>query len=420
MTTQRTTSAARKRVAVLVSLTALVLGAAGAAVATGATSADPGVTATTIKLGGTFPLTGPAALYGTIPVAANAYFNYVNDHGGVNGRKIKFVFYDDAYDPSQTVAMTQKLVGSDRIFADYLSLGTAMNLAIRPYLNRQKIPQVLISTGDSYWAAQYRQFPWTIGYQPDYPGEAKIYAKFINAKVPQAKIGVLYQNDAYGQNYLNALKQGLGAKGAKKIVDAEGYDVNAPDVVQQLLKLKASGANVFVDFATPSSSIKALATATHVGWHPAAIFVNNISASTNFMVLAAKAGADVNRVITATWIKNAPDPAMAKDAGVKLYKSILARYYAKADVSDQNVYNAISNAWTMVYALKHAGNPPTRAGLMHALTHLNVVNPFLVKGIVLRTTPTERFPVDQLTLARWQGGVEGGWNYFGHLYSNAR
>jgi branched-chain amino acid transport system substrate-binding protein len=410
----------RKRAGILAAIVAVSVGAIGVAAATGATAADPGVSATTIKIGGTFPLSGPAALYGTIPAAEKAYFDYVNAQGGVHGRQIQFVIYNDAYDPSQTVPMTQKLVESDHVFADYGSLGTATSLAVRGYLTSHKVPQVLIASGDSYWGAQYKQYPWTIGYQPDYPGEAKIYAKFIKAKVPQAKIGILYQNDAYGTQYLNAFKQALGAKGAKKIVDAEGFDVNAPDVVQQMLKLKASGANVYIDFATPTPSIKSLVTATKLGWHPAAMFVNNISASTNFMSLAAKAGADVDGTITATWIKNAPDPAMAKDPAVKLYKSIIAKYDSKAGVDDQNVYNAISSAWTMAYALRHAGTPPTRAGLMHALTHLNVVNPFLQKGIVLRTTPTERFPIDQLILARWKGSVEGQWQYFGHLYSNAR
>jgi branched-chain amino acid transport system substrate-binding protein len=420
MTKHRGKSAMGRRVALLASLTAVVLAAMGVAVATGATTADPGVTANTIKIGGTFPLSGPASLYATIPVAEKAYFDYVNDKGGIHGRKIQFVYYNDAYDPSQTVPMTQKLVLEDKIFANYGSLGTAPQLAVRGYLNKLKVPQVLIASGDSYWGDQYKQYPWTIGYQPDYPGEARIYAKFINAKVPQAKIGILYQNDAYGTQYLNAFKQGLGAKGAKKVVDTEPFDVNAPDVVQQMLKLKASGANVYVDFATPTPSIKSLVTATKIGWHPAAMFVNNISASTNFMAIASKAGADVDGTITATWIKNAPDPALAKDPAIKLFKSIIAKYDPKASITDQNVYNAVSSAWTMVYALEHAGKTPTRAGLMRALTHLNVVNPFLQKGIVLKTTPTERFPIDQLILARWKGGAEGQWVYFGHLYKNAR
>jgi branched-chain amino acid transport system substrate-binding protein len=410
----------RRRVALLASLTIGLLAAAGATVASGAATPAPGVSAKTIEIGGTFPLTGVAALYSVIPAAEKAYFDYVNANGGINGRKIQFVARDDAYDPSQTVPATQKLVGQDKIFADYGSLGTAPNLAIRSYLNMQGVPQVLVASGDSYWGAQYKRYPWTIGFQPDYPGEAKIYAKFINAKVPQAKLGVLYQNDAYGKNYLNALKQGLGTKGVKKIVDAEPFDVTAPDVVQQLLKLKSSGANVFVDFATPTPSIKALVTATKLGWHPATTFVNNIAASANFMALAAKAGADIDGAITATWVKNPVDPTQQKDPGVKLFKSLIAKYQPKADLNDANIINAYASAWLMTYTLKRAGNPPTRAGLMRALTHLDTTDPFLLNGIKIETTPKERFPIDQLMLERWSGGSTGNWHLFGHLYSNAR
>jgi branched-chain amino acid transport system substrate-binding protein len=414
-------NALRRRVVILVALVLGLLGSAGVAVATGATARDPGVSPTTIKIGGTFPLSGPASLYAVIPTAEKAYFSYVNAKGGVNGRKIQFIAYNDAYDPSQTVPMTQKLVMEDRIFANFGSLGTAPALAVRPYLNKAKVPQVLVATGDSYWGAQYKKYPWTIGFQPDYPGEAKIYGKFIRVKVPQAKIGVLYQNDAYGVNYLNAFKQGLGAKAARRIVDAEPFDVNAPDVVQQMLKLKASGANVYVDFATPTPSIKSLATATKIGWHPSAIFVNNISASANFMSIAAKAGADIDGALTATYVKNPNDPTQTKDAGVRLYRSIMAKYFGgEFDPKNANLIFGVASAWTMVYALEHAGKTPTRAGLMHALTHLNTTNPFLLNGIKLVTTPRERFPVDQQTLERWKGGASGDWVLFGGLYKNAR
>jgi len=411
----------RKRVKLLVALTVAIVSTITVAAAMGAANADPGVSSSSIKIGGTFPLTGPAALYGTIPLAEKAYFDYFNSKGSIHGRKIDFTFYDDQYDPSQTVPLTQKLVEQDKVFAVYGSLGTAMNLAIRPYLNQHKVPQVLVATGDSYWGGQYKQFPWTIGFQPDYPGESKIYAKFINSKIPQAKLGVLYQNDAYGQNYLNALKQGLGAKGAAKIVDAEPFDVTAPDVTQQMLKLKASGANVFVDFATPSPSIKALVTATKIGWSPIAEFVNNVSASSTFMVLAAKAGANIDGAITTSYLKNPANPAQASDSGVKFFKALMGKYYPKGDVTNANNIFGMANAWTFVYALQHAGNPPTRKGLMNALTHLNTKqNPFLLKGVMLKTTPTEHFPIDQSQLIKWKGGAAGVWSNFGPINQNAR
>jgi branched-chain amino acid transport system substrate-binding protein len=407
-----------RRLKVLAVVVVAALSVAAAA-ALSAGSATPGLTAKSITIGGTFPLTGPASLYGTIPLAEKGYFDSVNAKGGVFNRKINFIIYDDAYDPSQTVPLTQKLVEQNHVFAVYGALGTAPVLATRGYLNSHKVPQVLVATGDSYWGAQYKQFPWTIGYQPDYPGESKIYAKFINQKVPQAKLGILYQNDAYGQNYLNALKAGLGSKGASKVVDAEPFDVTAPDVTQQMLKLKASGANVFVDFATPSPSIKALVTATKIGWHPAAEFVNNVSASATFMQIAAKAGADIDGAISTTYLKN--PISQGSDAGIKFYKSLMAKYYAKGNVDDANNVYGVGSAWTMVYALQHAGKTPTRAGLMRALTHLNTTaDPVLLKGVKLHTTPTERFPIDQQQLIRWKGGASGDWVNFGGIYKNAR
>ncbi len=224
----------------------IVIAAVAVTAAFGAHKADPGVTSSSILIGGTFPLTGVASLYKTIPAAEKAYFDYVNDHGGVNGRKITFDIKDDAYNPAQTVPLTQQLVEQDKVFAVFGSLGTAPNLATWSYLNQNKVPQVLIATGDSYWGYSYKKYPWTIGYQPDYPGEAKIYGKYIAAKMPNAKIGVLYQNDAYGKNYYAGLRVGLGAK-KSQIVSAQSYDVTQTSLTQQILALKAAGADTFVD-----------------------------------------------------------------------------------------------------------------------------------------------------------------------------
>jgi branched-chain amino acid transport system substrate-binding protein len=391
-----------------------------AVVSAGASSRalDPGLTAKQITIGGTFPLTGPAALYAVIPAAEQAYFQYVNAHGGVNGRKIKFLVEDDQYDPSKTVPLTQQLVQQDKVFAVFGSLGTADDLAVRAYLNKQKVPQVLLATGDSYWGAQYKQYPWTIGWQPDYPGEAKLYGEFIQSKVPQAKIGVLYQNDAYGENYLAGLKAGLGAAGASKIVSTQPYDVTAPNVTQQMLALQASGANVFFDFATPTASIQALATAAAIGWTPQATFVNSVSASSTFMKLAASNGANIDGAISTGYTVDDSVPSEAGLAGVKLGKQILAQYAPSLDPTNELTYYGLGVAWTMVYALQHAGSTPTRAGLMTALTSMNKVqNPFLYPGITMNTSPTDHFPLDQEILVRWSGGATGGWTPFGHLFS---
>src|SRR3954470_22311426 len=376
----------RTRLSLGIALVALV-GAVIAASALAATAKTPGVTAKTVTIGGTFPLTGPAQLYGVIPKAENAYFQWVNAHGGVNGRKINFKYYDDGYNPALTVPMTHKLVQQDHVFAIYGSLGTAPTLATRDYLNKAKIPQVLVATGDSYWGAQYKKYPWTMGFQPDYPGESRIYGNFIASKVPQAKIGVLMQDDAYGQNYYDGLVQGLG-DAKSKIVDVEKYDATQTDVSQQVVKLKASGANVFALFALPTQTITALVVATKVGWHPVT-FINNVSSSPLFMSLAQKAGANVQNDITATYVYdvwNNPDSATTK-----LYESILAKYDAGASPLDANNLYGVANAATMVHALKMAGKALTRSALMDALTNLNWKNPYLYSGLKMVTSSHERF-----------------------------
>ena len=394
-------------------LAVLVLAAVVVSASFAATSATPGVTSKTITIGGTFPLTGPAALYSVIPKAEAAYFAYVNAHGGVNKRQIVFKYYDDGYNPANTVPLTKKLVQQDHVFAVYGSLGTAPTLATRDYLNQNKVPQVLVATGDSYWGAQYKKYPWTIGFQPDYPGESRVYGQFIKNKIPQAKIGVLMQDDAYGQNYYNGLIAGLGSA-KSKIVDVEKYDATATDVSQQVVKLKAAGANVFALFALPTQTITALVVATKVGWAPTT-FINNVSASPLFMGLAQKSGANVQGDISATYVNdvwNNPNTASAK-----LYKSIIAKYDSGADPLDANVLYGVASAWTMVQALKQAGPSPTRAGLMTALTNMNQVNPFLYPGVKMVTTPTERFPIDQQILEQYKGSA---WQPFGHIFSKAR
>jgi branched-chain amino acid transport system substrate-binding protein len=274
-----------------------LVAAIAVAAAFGAHRADPGISGSTITIGGTFPLTGPASLYKTIPAAENAYFDYVNAHGGVNGRKIDFKILDDAYDPSKTVPLTQQLVEQNKVFAVYGSLGTAPNLAIWNYLNQRKVPHVLLATGDSYWGFSAKKYPWTIGFQPDYPGETKIYGRYIVQNMPNAKIGVLYQNDAYGKNYFAGLRVGLGAK-KSQIVSQQAFDLSAGNVTQQMLALKASGADTFVILATPTPAIQAMVTAAKIGWNPANVFLNNVSAVSTFLKLAAANGAKVDGIIS--------------------------------------------------------------------------------------------------------------------------
>ncbi len=400
-----------------------VFASVAATAAFGAHRADPGITATSINIGGTFPLTGVASLYKTIPAAESAYFAYVNDHGGVNGRKINFTVLDDAYDPSKTVPLTQQLVEQNKVFAVFGSLGTAPNLAIWSYLNKSKVPQVGIATGDSYWGFSAKKYPWTVGYQPDYPGEGKIYGKYIAANMPSAKVGVLYQNDAYGKNYFAGLRVGLGAKKGQ-IVSSQSYDVTQTSLAQQILALKAAGADTFVIFATPSPTITALVTATKVGWSPTE-FVNNVSANPLFIRLASANGADVSKVISTSYLVDPTLASTANLAGVKLAKSIIGQYApalaSSLAAGDANVVYGLGDAWMFVYALQHAGKNPTRASLVAALKNMkNVSDPFLYPGMKLNTSAKDNFPTEQEILVKWAGGGTGDWAAFGKLYEGVR
>ena len=396
--------------------------------ASGATKAD-GITKSSITIGGTFPLTGVASLYKTIPVAEKAYFDYLNDtRGGVNGRKINFLIKDDGYSPAQTVPLAQQLVESDKVFAALGSLGTAPGLATWDYYNSKKVPQLFLATGDSYWGFCHyskcggKKYPMTIGWQPDYPGEAKQYGKMITANNPSDKIGVLYQNDAFGKNYYNGLRIGLGAK-KSNIVDAETYDATQTTVTQQILTLKSKGAEVFVIFATPSQAITALVTATKVGWTRPATYVGNISANRLFMLSAAANGADLSNVYSSTYVKS--PTADKNDPGIQLAAQILAKYAPSLVPSfnngDTNIVYGLGVGWTFAYALGKAGKNPTRATLVKAVENLNTkANPFLSKGIVLKTGKHDAFPIEQIQMIKWNGGASGDWQTTGPVLSGIR
>ena len=413
-------------------LGALVLALAVTAVVAGTAGAthlgSPGVTKKTITIGGTFPFTGPISLYKTIPVAEEAYYAYVNAHGGVNGRKIKDIALDDQYDPSQTVPNVRKLVEQDHVFAIVGSLGTAPGLATWGYLNQHKVPQVLLATGDAYWGNCVHHScggvkPWTMGWQPDYPGEAKLYASYILQKKPNAKIGVLYQDDGYGKNYLAGLKTGLGSH-AGQIVDAEPYNFtdSAQVVGAHVVALRAHGADTFVIFATPAASIAALATESQIpGWNPLTI-LNNVSANRIFMLAAGQNGATLNGVVSTAYLQS--QTAQASSPGMKLAKKIIfATKNADLEKSfmegDGNLVYGLASAWTFVDALKQAGKNPTRASLMKALRSLNEKNnPFVYPGISVKTSRTRTFPMEQLIFEKWAGGPGGDWKTFGKILNS--
>jgi branched-chain amino acid transport system substrate-binding protein len=302
---------------------------AGAAVGAGDSSTlsatDIGVTKDTILLGGTAPLSGPARAYGALAKASDAHFRYTNDNGGVNGRKITYKYLDDAYNPAQTVPLAKQLVEQDQIFLFYFGSGTQTQTSVREYLNTRKVPQVFTATGATTFSAEFDKYPYTTGWQPSYQGESLIYAQYLLKNTPNAKIGVIYQNDDYGKDYLDGLAKGLGDRAAEMIVDEESNDVGAPDVNSQVLKLKNSGADTFFVFETPSPAIKSLVAAYTTGWRPT-IYLNSVAAAVSYIQSAQKAAGDavaVDGIVTVGYLKDSADPAQANDPGMQLYRQIM-------------------------------------------------------------------------------------------------
>ena len=393
---------------VLVALAAAALLAVPAA---GARSVDtPGVTATQIVLGGTGPLTGAESQYQPVLSGAQAYFSYVNDHGGVLGRKIEYKVEDDQYDPAQTVSLTQKLVEQDNVFAIFNSIGTEHALAVRDYLNQQKVPQLFVGTGAATIASQHKQYPWTIGLLPSNLGEGAIYGHQIVATKPNAKIAVLYENDEYGQELLAGLKRGLGAH-VKQIVTTQSYALLDPTVDSQVQQLKASGADTFVIFALPKQAIQAFVIAAKLGWKPTE-YVTSVSIDPAVMqIVHLNAGAQVGVGATSTaFLRDPTNPTLAGSPGVKLYRQIMQKYLPNEDwKAVAHIYGMMS-AYTMVDTLKHAGKNPTRASLLNAATHLNEINPFLLPGLPISTSPSNYLPLGKTFLVRY---LHGYWNVLG-------
>ena len=383
--------------------------------ASGATRADPGVTSTSILLGGTAALSGPeSAYYAPVAKGAQAYFAYVNAHGGVNGRKLTYKVDDDAYDPAQTVQMTRQLVQEDRVFAIFNSIGTEHMLAIRPFLNAAKVPQFFVGTGARAIFSGRSQYPWTIGYLPSFYGEGKMYARYIAAHSPKARIAVLYENDDYGKDLRDGLKAGLGAKG--KVVATASYELTDTDMSAQIAALKTSHADTLALFALPKQVIQAFLATHKLGWQPH-YFISAVSIDPFVMnVVRASTGKKTTEgAISAAFLKVATDPALANDPGAKLYKSIMKSYCGGCDPTALAHIYGMAAAYTMVDALKHAGKNLTRDSLLRAATHLDErSNPFLQPGIEIKTSPTDYLPFEQMRMFRYHNGR---WTPFGGLVS---
>jgi branched-chain amino acid transport system substrate-binding protein len=376
--------------------------------------ATPGVTATEIHLGSSVPLSGEAAIAGNVARGAEAYFKYVNDKGGVFGRKIKFTYLDDGYDPGRAVNNTIRLVQQEQVFAMFSSLGTNNNLAVRKLLNDGKVPQLYVSSGATTFGRDYKKYPWTIGYIPPYSEEGVIYGQYVVKNIKKPKIAVLYQNDDYGRDLLAGLRRGLGAK-VNTIVARVGYDPTSADVQPQVTQLKASKANVLMVFAFGKFSLQAFNAVSRLNWKPQ-IFVNDVSSASALMSIVPQKAA--NGSISIVFGKDPASSQWRNDKGIKLFQSILKKYgndISSRDLKDGYFSAGMATAYTMVTTLKKAGRSPTRQSVMRAATHLTEKgNPFVLPGIVIRTTPTSRFPLTQVRLQRWSNN---GWHPFGKLLS---
>jgi len=377
----------------------------------GAAQTDVGITNDSILLGNTIAQSGPAAAYGTIANAELAYFNYVNGQGGVNGRKINFKVLDDGYNPAQTVPLTKQLVEQDKVFAMFSGLGTQAQVSVRAYLNGKKVPQLFVATGATTWGKDFGSNQWSMSWQPPYQGEARIYAKDVLQNHPNAKIGVLYQKDDYGDDYLKGLIAGLGDK-ASMIVGKESYDVTAASVATQLTKLKAEGVDTLFLFSTPGFTIKGLVTVTALHWEPT-IYLNSVSNPQVYMGLAAKAGAALKNITSVGYLKDPTDPQWANDDGMKLYKQVIASCSTCKAEDGFNLYG-VAVAYTMVSVLKQAGSNLTRANVMDiAANKLNDSgNPFVLPGVKIQTTSDDHFPIMQEQVITWAGT---GWKLQGSL-----
>jgi branched-chain amino acid transport system substrate-binding protein len=384
-----------------------------AGIATASTTATPGVSATTITLGSSGPLTGEAAAAAGVLRGADGYFKYVNARGGVNGRKIDFKYLDDAYDPSQTVQNVRQLIQQDNVFALFSVVGTNGNLAIRDYANAAGVPTVFSASGATTFGRDYVKYPWTIGYLPPYGEEGQLYAKHILAtNGKKAKVAVLYQSDDYGKDLLAGFRRGLGAKARTLIVQTVGYDPTASDVQSQVAQLKASGANTFCIFAFGKFAIQAFQYANKLGWKPQ-IYVNDVASASSIMQIDPQSTAE--GAISIVWGKDPATPQFKSDAGTALGGKIIKKYIPGGNPSDGFLIAGMAEAFTMVDALKAAGKNLTRKSLMTAVTHMNEANnPFLVPGVKVHTTPTFRFPISAVQLQRWH---KGHWELFGGVQS---
>ncbi len=392
--------------------------ALSAAVALAATSGalaqkkyDSGASDTEIKIGNIMPYSGPASAYGVIGKIEEAYFKKINDDGGINGRKIKFISYDDTYSPPKAVEQVRKLVEGDEVLLVFNSLGTPSNTAIQKYLNSKKVPQMFVATGATKWG-EPKEFPWTIGWQPTYQAEGRIYAKYILQNKPDAKIAVMFQNDDFGKDYLKGLKDGLGAK-ASMIVMEDSYEVSEPSVDSHIVKLKSTNADVFVTIATPKFAAQTIKKLAELSWKPMHFLVN-VSASVG-SVMKPAGFENSQGIISANYAIDPTDPQWKDTQGYKDWLAFMDKYAPSADKTDGGNVYGYNVARTLVQALKQSGDNLTRENVMKQAASLkDFETGMLLPGVKINTSATDFYPIEQLQLMRFKGET---WELFGPVMS---
>jgi len=373
---------------------------------------DTGATDTEIKIGNIMPYSGPASAYGIIGRTEAAYFKKINAAGGINGRKINFISYDDAYSPPKAVEQARKLVESDEVLLIFNSLGTPSNSAIHKYMNSKKVPQLFVATGATKWNDP-KDFPWTMGWQPNYQSETQIYAKYLLKNKPDAKIAVLFQNDDYGKDYLKGLKDGLGAKAASMIIAEESYETTEPTIDSHIVKLKSTGADVFVNITTPKFAAQAIKKVAEIDWKPLH-FLNNVSNSIGSVIKPA-GYPSAQDIISAAYLKDVTDPQWANDAGMKQFLDFMAKDFPEGDKLDSGTMVGYGVAQTLVQVLKQCGDNLTRENVMKQAASLKDFRAeVLLPGIKINTGPTDFAPISQLQLEKFKGEK---WELFGDVIS---
>jgi len=392
-----------------------VTGLAFAALSSGAFAQkkyDTGADDKEIKIGNIMPYSGPASAYGVIGKAMQGYWDMVNAQGGINGRKVKFISLDDGYNPAKTVEQARKLVEEEEVLLLFGTLGTPPNSAIHKYMNQKKVPQLFVATGASKWGDP-KNHPWTMGWQPAYTGEGRIYAQHLLETMPNAKIAILYQNDDYGKDYLKGFEDGLGEKGRAQIVGKVSYEVTDPTVDSQLVSLKNSGANVFFNITTPKFAAQAIKKIAEIGWKLDLHYLNSVSASVGSVLKPA--GLENSKgLITTQYLKDPTDPAWVNDADFKTWTAWMKQYYPGGDLTNAFNVTAYTHAYTLHQVLKQAGDNLTRDNVMKQAASLNIQNPpMMLPGTEVKTGPDDFYPVEKEQLSKFDGTT---WVRFGKIY----